>query len=150
LSIINYLKKNKNNNKVNNYININGSSHNKNVNKNTKNNEINNKNKYNYNVHKEKKINKNNKYLNNDEKENENLIKINNEINFIKMRLALKLKEENKELIMQNDKSQKDAVTQTDQIDINSSEIIGKKDIKNNNKNISNYNSFQIKSLQKM
>ena len=65
------------------------------------------------------------------------------------MRLALKLKEENKELIMQNNKSQKDAVTQTDQIDVNSSEIIGKKDIKNNNKNISNYNSFQIKSLQK-
>ena len=151
LNIVNnkLFKKNKNNNKVNNYININGSSHNKNANKNTKNNEINNKNKYNYNVHKEKKMNKNNKYLNSDEKENENLIKINNEINFIKMRLALKLKEENKELIMQNNKSQKDAVTQTDQIDVNSSEIIGKKDIKNNNKNISNYNSFQIKSLQK-
>ena len=142
-------KKNKNNNKVKNYININGSSHNNNVNKNIKNNEINNKNKYNYNVHKEKKINKNNKYLNNDEKENENLIKINNEINFIKMRLALKLKEENKELIMQNNKSQKDAVTQTDQIDINSSEIIGKKEIKNNNLNISNYNSFKVKTFQK-
>ena len=145
----NLYKKNKNTNKVKNYININGSSHNNNVNKNIKNNEINNKNKYNCNAHKEKKMNKNNKYQNDDEKENENLIKINNEINFIKMRLALKLKEENKELIMQNDKLQKDAVTQTDQIDINSSEVIGKKDIKNNNKNIANYNSFKVKTVQK-
>jgi len=146
----NLFKNNKNNNKIKNCVNINGISHNNKANKNIKNNEINNKNKYNCNVHKEKKMNKNNKYLNNDEKENENLIKINNEINFIKMRLAMKLKEENKEeLIMPNEKLQKDAVTQTDQIDINSSEIIGKKDIKNNNKNIIYFNSFKVKTLQK-
>ena len=145
----NLFKNNKNNNKIKNCVNINGISHNNKANKNIKNNEINNKNKYNCNVHKEKKMNKNNKYLNKDEKENENLIKINNEINFIKMRLAMKLKEENKELIMPNEKLQKDAVTQTDQIDINSSEIIGKKDIKNNNKNIIYFNSFKVKTLQK-
>ena len=145
----NLFKKNKNNCKVKNSKNINESSHNNNINKNIKNIEINNKNKYNCNAHKEKKVNKNNKYLNDGEKENENLMKINNEINFIKMRLALKLKEENKEIIKQIDKSQKDAVTQTEQIYINTPEIKEKTDKKTTNRNITNYNSFQIKNFQK-
>ena len=103
---------------------------------------------YNYNSHFENKMDmdKNDSHLNNEDKDNENLLKINNEINFIKKRLELKLEEENNMgLTIQKDKLQKDAVTQTDQIDA-SPKVTEGKIIKNNNRKVINYNACKTET----
>jgi len=100
----------------------------------------------NYNTLNDNKMDKNGNHINNEEKDNENLLKINNEINFIKKRLALKLEEENKMgLSIHTHKLQKDAVTQTEQID-NSPKVTQGKNIKNNKRYVINYNACKTET----
>ena len=95
-------------------------------------NDVNQKRNYIYNIQNEKREDKNDNHLNNEEKDNEYLLKINNEINFIKKRLALKLEEENKMgLTIQTHRSPK---------------LTEGKNIKNNNRNIINYNACKTET----
>jgi hypothetical protein len=110
-------------------------------------NDVNQKRNYIYNIQNEKREDKNENHLNNEEKDNEYLLKINNEINFIKKILALKLEEENKMgLTIQTHRMQKDAITQTEQTDNNSPKLTEEKNIKNNNRNIINYNTCKTET----
>ena len=137
---INTKKINGNNNYQKENLNINGSLLNNS-------NDINIKRNYIYNIKNEKREDKNDNHLNNEEKDNENLLKINNEINFIKKRLALKLEEENKMgLTIQTHRKQKDAITQTEQTDNDSPKVTEGNNIKNNNRNIINYNACKTET----
>mgnify|MGYP006873028651 CR=1 FL=1 len=138
---INTSEINGNNNYKKESININGRFLNNDKNINNIENKDYKKRNNNYNTLNEGKMDKSNNSIYNEEKENENLMKINNEINFIKMRLALKLQEENSNMgLAIRPQKLKDAVTQTEQIDNFSPEITEENDIKSNNINFISYN----------
>jgi len=106
---------------------------------------------YIYDILNERKIDKSNNNISNEEKENENLMKIHNEINFIKNRLALKLKEENSNMgLTPQTQKLKDAHTQTEQFDNNSAKqnLIEGSNTKNNNRFFINCNACKMEASE--